>query len=336
MKTSILKIAIVVFIIASTISAVGLAYAYMSPTESVETTTKAVYRHMGSYDYVAHLVPNLIYNRTEVGPEVQRVYTNLLEWMDLYFEYDFVINASLSSLDSDLSIKVALESPNRWGRELTLAEAVALANLSVEGIGFRLTLNKSSLDAFVRLIDLETGTTTAEYNLRVTPTISTSAVTTAGNVQENFVPEINVSFKQDTGGRYLTVSPIITSKDGKLVETKRVIYENVNMQRILFAVALLASLVGLAFTGWKDFRKRPPKGRSELVEQIMRENKDIIVKAEVEEEETTKRVEVKDFKELKKLAEILARPILHTLVDKEHQFSVIDNGTKYTYKISED
>lgn len=337
MKISILKIAIVVFIIASAISAVGLAYAYMSPTESVETTTKAVYRQTGSYDYVAHIVPNLIYNRTEVGPEVQRVYTNLLEWMDLYFAYSFVTNASVISLDSDLSLKLAIESPNRWSRDLTAAEAAAMVNLSIEDSGFRLAVNKSSLDAFVKLLDLETGTSTTEYNLRVTPTISTSAVTSAGNVQEKFVPEANVSIKQDTGGRYLTVAPISTSKDGKLVETKRVTYEYVGNQRILFAVALLASLAGLAFTGWMHFRKLPPKSSKGLVEQILSANKDVIVKAKIEEEEaTTKRVEVKDFEELKKLAEILARPILHTLIDKEHQFSVIDNGTKYTYKISED
>lgn len=336
MKISILKIAIVVFIIASTISAVGLTYAYLTPTESVETTIKAIYRHTGSYDYVAHIAPNLIYNRTEVGPDVQRVYTNLLEWMDLYFAYSFVTNASVISLDSDISLKVAIESPNRWGRELTAAEAAALANLSIGDTGFHLTVNKSSLDAFVKLLDLETGTSTTEYNLRITPTVLTSAVTSSGNVQDKFAPETNVSFKQDTGGRYLTVSPLSSSKEGKLVETKQVKYEYVVNQRILFAVSLLASLAGLAFTGWTYFRKRQPKSRSELVGRILSANRDVIVKAKIDEEEATKRVEVKDFEELRKLAEILARPILHTLTDKEHQFSVIDNGTRYTYKISEE
>ncbi|MEM4658360.1 MAG: DUF5305 family protein [Candidatus Methanosuratincola sp.] len=336
MRVSILKIAIIVFVIASIINAIGLFYAYQSPTETVEITTKAAYRHSGSYDFVAHLAPNLIYNRTEVGPEVQRVYTNLLEWMDLRFEYGFVTNASISSLDTELSLRVAIESPNRWSRELSSAEASALLNLSTGGREFYLAVNKSALDAFVKVIDLETGTSTTEYNLKITPTISSIAVTSAGTVQDSFVPQANVSFKQDNAGRYLTVSPINTIKDGKLVDTKKVIYESVSMQRNLFAVALVASLVGLGVTGFMRLRKRLPKGPSEIVKQIMGANKDIIVEAGIEEEEAPRRVEVKDFEELKKLAEILARPILHTLIDKEHHFSVIDNGTKYTYKVSED
>ncbi|MDI9608727.1 MAG: DUF5305 family protein [Candidatus Verstraetearchaeota archaeon] len=336
MRVSILKIAIIVFVITSIINAIGLFYAYQSPTETVEITTKAAYRHSGSYDFVAHLAPNLIYNRTEVGPEVQRVYTNLLEWMDLRFEYGFVTNASISSLDTELSLKVAIESPNRWSRELSPAEASALLNLSMGGREFYLAVNKSALDAFVKVIDLETGTSTTEYNLKITPTISSIAVTSAGTVQDSFVPQANVSFKQDIAGRYLTVSPINTIKDGKLVDTKKVVYESVSMQRILFAVALVASLVGLGVTWFMRLRKRLPKGPSETVKQILGANKDIIVEAGIEEEEALRRVEVRDFEELKKLAEILARPILHTLIDKEHHFSVIDNGTKYTYKVSED
>jgi len=333
MKISILKVAIVVFILATAISTVGLAYAYMSPTESVETTIKAAYKHTGTFDYVAHIAPNLIYNRTEVGSDVQKIYTNLLERMDLYFAYSFVTNASVSSLNAELSLKLAVESPNRWSRELTIAEAAALVNLSIEDSRFHLYVNKSSLDAFVKLLDLETGTSTTEYNLRIRPTITTSAVTSAGNVEEKFVSETNISFKQDVGGRYLTVSPLSTTKDGKLVETKRITYEYVNNQRILFTIALLASLAGLGFMGWTYFRKRPPKTSSEIVEKILSENKDLIVNAEIEKEETAKYVEVKDFEELKKLAEILARPILHTLTDKEQLFLVIDNGTRYTYKI---
>ncbi len=333
MKISILKVAIVVFILATTISTVGLAYAYMSPAESVETMIKAAYRHTGTYDYVAHIAPNLIYNMTEVGPDTQRIYTNLLERMDLYFAYSFVTNASVSRLDTELSLKLAIESPNRWSRELTAAEAAALVNLSIEDPRFHLCVNKSALDAFVKLLDLETGTSTTEYNLRVRPTITISALTSAGNVEEKFVSETNISFRQDVGGRYLTVSPLSTIKDGKLVETRRIAYEYVNNQRILFTIATIASLAGLGFMVWTYYRRRPPKTSSEIVEQILRENKDLIVKAKIEEEETAKNVEVRDFEELKKLAEILARPILHTLTDKEHLFSVIDDGTRYTYKI---
>jgi hypothetical protein len=38
------------------------------------------------------------------------------------------------------------------------------------------------------------------------------------------------------------------------------------------------------------------------------------------------------LEDLAKIAEILARPILHTTEAQEHTFYIIDNNTKYQYK----
>jgi hypothetical protein len=48
--------------------------------------------------------------------------------------------------------------------------------------------------------------------------------------------------------------------------------------------------------------------------------------------ETKTTIETETLEDLAKIAEILARPILHTTTDKEHTFYIIDNNTKYQHK----
>jgi hypothetical protein len=49
-------------------------------------------------------------------------------------------------------------------------------------------------------------------------------------------------------------------------------------------------------------------------------------------QETKTTIQTESLEDLAKIAEILARPILHTTEEKEHTFYIIENNTTYQYK----
>ena len=68
-----------------------------------------------------------------------------------------------------------------------------------------------------------------------------------------------------------------------------------------------------------------------MIEKLTAPYKDLIAKTTKPAPKAETTIEVETLEDLAKIAETLARPILHTTKDKEHTFYIIDNNTKYQY-----
>lgn len=332
-KITILKMALAILAASLVFSSVALVFAFQTPSQTVENVTKGAYRLEGEYAYRAYLAPNMIYNKTVIGPDDGKIFTNLLTSLQLNFSFKFASNPQATVLNEGMEVKMQLESPGRWVRTLSADEATAILGLEKEGEnGFSLTIEKEKVEALVRILDYETGTVSSEYAISITPTISVAATTQAGTIQEEFVPKLTVSFKQESGGvKYVSIEPLLTSKDGKLVETRTIDNSSISLQRNLFALASIVSAAGVAAVALAYNSNKPKPSLSGKINKIIKENKDLIVEAN-EAAPAPRTVELKSIDELKKLAEILVHPIFHSSRENEHIFYVLDGETRYEYK----
>ena len=90
---------------------------------------------------------------------------------------------------------------------------------------------------------------------------------------------------------------------------------------------------------WSDFLQKvnvkfKPPAKKLQIKKIIAPHKDMIIEAEETPEKTRITIEVKTIEDLAKTAEILARPILHATKGNEHIFYIIDNETRYQFKIT--
>jgi hypothetical protein len=82
---------------------------------------------------------------------------------------------------------------------------------------------------------------------------------------------------------------------------------------------------------WKEtktLRRRHKQHQGKLTAPY----KELIAKTTQKPPETKTTIETESLEDLAKIAETLARPILHTTDGKEHTFYIIDSNTKYQHK----
>jgi len=342
-KVAIVRVLLILFGVLTAASIFSVYYTHQLP--AAEPVALCTYQHSGTYNYIAQLSPNIIYNKTTLTPGEGTLYTAIVNRIDITFAYTFASSPPPTTVITEHHVEVELESPGRWKKPLATAEDQEILQLT-DVLNFTLRIETTKIKTLVDKIDEETGTRSTTYNVNVKPNIHIKAETSEGVIDETFTPTLTIAFKTDpTVGNYITIEPLQQTKEGKIQETKATYLPYVLILQYASYIFLAASISATAFTTIRYLKLRPgfPPKAEGPIEKIIEPYKDII--AETAEEPLFKpdmtTIRVATMEDLARISEALAKPILRTSKlpippNKEttHIFYIIDNNTKYQYASS--
>jgi len=331
LKIQKVKVLLVIFIVLTVIALMTFYVVHQTPVEETRTETLCTYESTAEYTYLALVkTPNKVYdNESVIGPEYQTLYTRLIRHINVTLTYEFNADQPLEDVQITYTVTRSLKA-SAWTYEI---ERAAPNTISQTQIQISLpTVNKTLLDQLKEEIDKETGASTTTYALEIKPTFTVRANTTAGRIYQVFTPTITVSFQRTDKGEVTVIEPLYHSRAGALTETETITRQEVVSQRYTSYILVTTAFAGLAFSTLFYIKTRPKIEKP--LEKIIAPFKDLIIEA-LEAPKTLPQttITVKDLSELTKIAEVLAKPIVHVAEDQEHTFYIIDESARDQFKM---
>ena len=326
-----LKVLLGFFILLTFISILTLAITHQTPIEAKQIITLCTYRSEATYDYTAILKPNMIYNnKTILKPGEGLIYTKITKKVNLTLTYNF--KSSLpAETEIAYSLKAILETP-AWTYQL-----YSIPSTKTNHIPITIELNpinKTELDAIKNRLDSEVGVTSTQYTLQIYPTFIIEANTTEGTINQIFNPTLTVEFEKTEKGQVILIENLNQAKSGSLTRTETIILQEVINQRYASYILSAASIIGLAISTYLYARNRPPPTLENKLEKILSSHKDLIVETVQQSlPRESKIINVNSMDDIRKISEILAKPIL-LIKEPKPTLIVIDQNIVYKYKIS--
>ncbi len=303
---------------------------------------------IGVYSYRIKLSENTIYGATTissppvtvnltptvVGPG-STVFTRLIDSLNFTYEYNITADRPLQQVETKVWVDAVLENPEKWSKTLVLVPVTKESGNFT--ISFPLDLAKYT--DICNTIQQETGVTGSSYNLTLNAEVSVKAQTDAGPVEQLF----SHSIKTDLKSGILTWDGDLLKSEPGNIETRT----NVTTQakvwgipvfwaRTLSIVVLLIVIIIivalLVVPGRKTDNKVLIKQYARQTEQkyknmIIRVNE--LPRAGIGDNILT----VDSLDELVKIAQVLLKPINHTIEENLDVYWLIDASTLYEYRI---
>jgi len=323
---------ITIFAILTIVALMTCYVVHQTPLEEAKTKTLCTYEGTADYNYLALIkTPNLVYeNKSVIGPEYQTLYTRLVRHINLTLTFSFNVDQPLTGVQINYTITRILKAP-AWTHKIDKTELNITSRTRIQ-ISLP-TIDKALLDQLKAEIDAEVGgTSTTAYSLEISPTFTIRANTTAGKIFHVFTPTLTVSFQKTEKGEIIVIEPLHQSSTGSLVETEKLTHKEVVGQRYASYVLIAAALAGLTFSTFFHAKTKPKIGKA--LEKVIAPYRDLVIETlEIPKTLPPTTITVKDLKELAKIAEILAKPILHMAEKQEHTFYIIDEDVMYRCKM---
>ena len=319
------------FVVLTLISILTLTLTHQTPIEKNQTTILCTYKSKATYDYTAILKPNMIYNnKTILKPGEGPIYTKITKKVNLTLTFNF--ESSLpAETEITYSLKAILET-SAWTYQL-----YSIPSTKTNHIPITIELNpinKTELDAIKNRLDSETGVTSTQYTLQIYPTFIIEANTTEGTINQIFNPTLTVEFEKTEKGQVILIENLNQAKSGSLTRTETIILQEVINQRYASYILSAASITGLAISTYLYARNRPPPTLENKLEKILSSHKDLIVETVQQSlPRESKIISVNSMDDIRKISEILAKPIL-LIKEPKPTLIVIDQNIVYKYKIS--
>jgi hypothetical protein len=341
MKRTKITIILISFLILTIIGIYSLYYAYQIPETETQIIPLWEYQHLSVYDYTAQLKPNLIYNKTTLKPGEGPVYLRITESLDFSSTYTFQSNKQANATIT-YSAREYVQSTS-WTKQLNTTTETTI-NTRGTSIGIPIdnipSMTVNAIQSLAAQLDQEMGVYSSEYNATVTIRIQITAETTEGTINEQFNPTLTLTFKHGTAEGYIIdTQGLENTRTGAMTQENTIHNDWVINQRYESYALTLVALIGLVLSVWAYTKAKPTKLEKpeKYLEEIIEPYEDII--AEVTQEPTYKAplttMPMKSMEDLVKIADNLAKPILHIeKVGNNHVFYVIDETTRYEYTIT--
>ncbi|TET18946.1 hypothetical protein E3J74_08570 [Candidatus Bathyarchaeota archaeon] len=342
-KPKIATILLIFFILLTLVSLLFLYYTHAIPLEKTSVTSLYTYGYQGTYNYIAALKPNTIYdNKTTLKPGEGPIYRRITDHIDVNFTYVFEGN-----LPANFTIKYSVHEyveTAHWRKQISelpqknIETTGTRSDLSINNIT---TIDPPSIQEFVNEINEETGILASQYSLNITIKMYIEAKTSVGTVNESFMPTLKAEFQSSASeGEIISISGLEQGKTGEITETEKIYQLGVQQNRNISYGVSVASFAGLVISAWFFIRTRPPKPSKpeKLLEDIIGPYEEIIAEAaqEVSEKDQLSKpgttLAIKTLEDLVKIADTLERPILHSYKPPEtHIFRIIDDAAQYEF-----
>ena len=343
MRRTVIAVLLVVFAILTLISSFILYYTHQLPTEKKSVVTLYEYGHYGTFDYIATLKPNTIYNKTTLEPGEGPIFRRITNDIKVDFAYTFE-GTKPANLTVYYNVSEYVET-SKWQKQVgeiqqeTINTTGTSANVPITNIS---PINTSSVQNLVSKINQETGINIAQYVVTITIQITVEANTTEGLINESFTPKLTIKFTSSfSEGDIISIEDIQHEKTGEITSTKTIYQPWVNTQRYVSYALSIVSFPGLFVTILVFAISRPtkPTRPEAIIEKVIEPFKEVISETAEEpqfKEHPSTTIVMKTLEDLVKVADILAKPIVHTRKPPEtHIFYLIDETTRYEYTMTE-
>ena len=346
MRQAVIATILILFAILTLISSLTLYYTHQIPIEKKSVVTLYTYEHDGTFNYIAKLKSNLIYNKTTLEPGEGPIFTRITNIINVNFTYTFQ-GSKPTNLTINYNVSEYLETsifPKQIGelQQKTINTTGTSTNIYINNIP---PINISSVKNSVASIRQETGVTISQYNVTTTVQMTIEANTTEGLINESFTPKLTMRFTSSYAeGEVISIEGIQNSKTGEITSTDTIYQPWVNTQRNASYALSIVSFPGLFIMIWAYARSKPtkPKRPEALIEEVIEPFREII--SETAQKPQFKEhpfmpittISMKTLEDLVKIADTLAKPVVHTRKPPEtHIFYVIDETTRYEYTMTE-
>jgi len=323
------RILLTTFIILTLASIITVYAVHQTPTQETTTNTLCTYRSTATYDYIATLEPNTIYNnKTTLEPDEGTLYTKITKQINITLTYTFYTTLPTNATIT-YSLTQTLKTP-AWPYQINETTPTTTDQKLI-----RITIppvNKAELETIKRQIETDTGTSSTTYTLEITPTFTIEANTTAGPIQQTFTPTLTLNFQRTNQGDIITIEELLQTQSGAITENQTITRQDVINQRYTSYILIATSITGLGFSTYFH-TKTKPKIEEIPLEKLIAPYKDLIIEAQkapkTPPEATT--INITTIQELARTAEILAKPIILTR-EPTPTLTIIDQNTIYQHK----
>lgn len=320
-------------VVFSLVSLTGLYLTHSTPIEEKETVTLASYQHEGRYDYVAELKPNVLYeNRPTLGPGEGTLYLKMIENLDVTFHYRFICD-NLEGITVEYDTTLELVSPDKWVSDVGEILGNPTGSTTDPEFSIEFPIDISRIESRAGAIEIETGTSSSRYDLKIKPAIHVVAETAVGTIREDFIPELTVSLKYGGAeGSQVTMSDLVSTRSGAIQRTETIRHPEVEGWRHIFYALSAVAVVGLVITGWGYARTGPKRPEKEIEEIIAPFEENIL---EVAEEPSSgarmTSVSMGSLEDLVNVGVGLGKPVL--FVRRTNAFYVLDGQVRYEFRL---
>ncbi len=305
---------------------------YMStiPSKTTSIETSYQFTHSAYYSYKALLKPNMLYNKTVVGPGTT-LFTRLLRELNITLQYE--ARSTPPTMHGSRIIEVYLENPDVWTKKLETIGGGAFDTRFREQV----VLNFTEITSLIKILESETGFKSSEYVLRVKPKITVMATYGNKSIVDTFTPELRITI--DTVKGRVTLSGLnhekVTSRNNT---TTTPTYFSVLGGSIRVSAVKAFSYSSVLFLGAGFFfiayrsRIREEKPLHAIINE---KYSDLILEAkDVNGSNKQFVIKIGEPEELARIATRLEKPIIHVLKNGEHVYMVADSETLYVLRIS--
>lgn len=346
MRRTVITVLLVIFTVLTLISSLILYYSHQLPVEKKSVVTLYTYGHYGTFNYIATLKPNTIYNKTTLEPGEGPIFTRITNAINVNFTYTFQ-GTKPTNLTVHYNVSEYVET-SKWQKQIgeiqqkTINTTGTNTNLYINNIP---PINISTVQNLVSTIRQETGMSVSDYIVTITTQMYIEANTTEGLISESFTPKLTIRFTTSfSEGDSILIQDIEHAKTGEITSTEIIYQPWVNIIRFVSYALSIVSFPGLFVIIWAFASSRPtkPMRPEALIKEVIEPFKEII--SETAEEPQFKEhrlmpiatISMKTLEDLVKVADTLAKPIVHTRKPPEtHIFYVFDETTRYEYTMTE-
>lgn len=267
-------------------------------------------KHIGSFDYIVVLKPNLLYGQVVVGPG-NKYFTNIIDYINSTYTYDVKCKQRISgTYKMSATIKT-----DQWRKDIILIEDANInTNSDQNGLELVITqpINISYYDDIVNNVDKEIGINNEKAEL-----ILNYDITTNEKFNHNISIPLNDKVIQINGSLIKERDNIITREVGKSAD-----YYSV----ILFGILTIGMFVITIFVSKIDVRE------GGNTKKVLEEYKDIIVDGEPPSGDDHITIQpVRSMDSLVRISDDLVKPIIHISEGDRDILYILDVNIKYQY-----
>ena len=209
--------------------------AYQEPTTSNETVVTYTYTQTGIFDFTVNLKNNSIYNKTEIKPESEIVFKQIIDSINASFTYHYRGNESAETTGQySLSTRVTTDL---WKKSYAIIPKSNFnSNKVTASFDFDFPINITFYENVVTEIDDEIGIVSNNPILTIECNIVVSSQTSKGVVFDTFIHSINLSLAGNIiefGGDF------VQSDAGVITGEEQVFLQDVVDNRNIWSVSSL-------------------------------------------------------------------------------------------------
>ncbi len=303
-----------------------------SPYRIIEKKTFEL-NYNTTYRYVAEVNKSIIYyNRETIGMD-EPLYIPLTK--SLNFSINFNVDVKHDSIINNkglLELRIRLIEPEGWS--ILLYNKTYVINSTNEEINF--TINITEIRDIISNIRKEIGSSSLEYDIEIDPLIKLSTRISKGIIDRMIEPKLILKLDfQRNKILYdkLNFTDSYKKTDKEIVASTMSILGLAitvqNLRYISYGLILVgvASIILMMITRERTF--------TNVVESFIRKYDNIIIKAS-KITASSRKVLVKDFKELLRISRLLGKPIVYYKEGDSHIFTVIDAETLYILSLNDE